>query len=120
MSGRQVSRRCSSRRPDSRKNTNIVTESYQTSRPSGPCGSKVAALLAQKAIRMPAETGTSMPMRPPRRSRRAAEKKGRQENSSTGSVSTSVSVLRLALGGPKESTRLEHNPDSSPWRPTGP
>ena len=56
-------RRCSSRRPDSRKKTNMVTESYQTSRPQGPEGSKVAAVLAAKAISRPRATGTSMPMR---------------------------------------------------------
>jgi hypothetical protein len=80
--------RCSSRRPDSRKNTNIVTESYQTSAPSGPAGSSVAAVLAPNAITMPRATGTSMPMRAWTTSRSADAKNGRQENSSNGTVST--------------------------------
>ena len=76
--------RSSSSRPDSRKKTNIVTESYQTSPPPP----KVAAVLAPKATSTPSATGTSMPIRPLRTSRQAAEKNGRQENSTTGSVST--------------------------------
>ena len=66
----------------------MVSESYQTSAPHSEAESKVAAVLAPKAMAMPSATGTSMPMRLWRRSRRAAAKNGRQENSTTGSVST--------------------------------
>ena len=53
-----------------------------------PCGSKVPAVLTTKVMPMPSATGRSMLMRRCSTSRSAAEKKGPQENSITGSVST--------------------------------
>ena len=66
----------------------MVSESKYTSWPSGPAGSKVATLLTAKLMAMPSATGRSMPMRPWRRSRSAPRKKGPQEKTSTGRLST--------------------------------
>ena len=66
----------------------MVTESYQTSPPSGPAGSKVAAVLAAKAI-SDAQRHRHVHADAAHGAGRASAdaKKGRQENSSTGSVS---------------------------------
>ncbi len=52
--------RNSIQRPVNRKNTSIVNESKYTSEPHQPLGSKVAAELTKKAIKMPNETGKSI------------------------------------------------------------
>ena len=81
-------RRCSSQRPVSRKNTNIVRESKYTACPHQPCASKVAALLTAKVTAMPKATGKSMLMLRRLRSRSALSKNGPHENSTTGRLST--------------------------------
>ena len=81
-------RRCSSQRPVSRKNTNIVSESKYTSWPHQPSGWNVAALLTAKVTAMPSATGKSMPMLRRLRSRQALPKNGPHENSTTGRLRT--------------------------------
>ena len=82
------SRSCSSSRPDSRKNTNIVTESYQTSPPSGRAGRRWRPCWRRRRSGCPAPPARPCRCAPWRRSRQAERKKGPQENSSTGSVSS--------------------------------
>ncbi|MNZ95496.1 hypothetical protein D3C78_1146460 [compost metagenome] len=81
-------RRISSKRPDNRKKTNIVSESKNTSWPNGPEGSNVPRELTMKVISMPSATGRSMLTRRARMSRSALEKNGPQANSTTGRDST--------------------------------
>ena len=66
----------------------MVSESKYTSPPKIPSGSNVPALLTRKVINMPKATGRSMLICRCRRSRNALVKKGPQENSMTGKVST--------------------------------
>ena len=99
MSGRRLVRassapavrsrsRISSQRPVSRKKTNIVSESKNTSAPSGPVGSKVPAELTMKVMAIPNAAGRSMLMRPCRRSRQAFVKNGPHEKNITGNEIT--------------------------------
>ena len=85
--------RVSSRRPASKKLTNMVSESKYTSWPNRPSGSKVAPLLATKVTNTPSATGTSMPMRRARRQRQAPLMKGPAENTITGSVNSQLPQL---------------------------
>ncbi len=80
--------RLSSQRPVSKKLTNMVSESKYTSGPSQPACPKVTPVLTPNMAAMPSATGASIEMRPCLSAAQAPLKKGPQENSITGRLST--------------------------------